>query len=143
MRTTCSLLLILGSLVTSEVFADACDVVSRSSSEAVKSIERHTCYSYSNMPADAIDWSCSNESKEMVSAEKRKVLKCADGSIGVCSAPLTQESLSNPKSAGRDVTPERLPLTSDARVITWYYDMEHLGQARSDCERSDGTWQTQ
>jgi len=116
--------------------------MTRSSSEAVKPVEGRTCYSYSNMPAEAINWSCSNESKEMLSTEKHKVARCADGSVGSCIAPLTQESLANPKSAGRSEPSTKPALPKDARVITYYYDTPSLGQARADCERNDGIWQT-
>lgn len=136
-------LLLLGAcLASSHVLAEACDVVTRSSSEAVKPVEGHTCYSYSNMPAEAIDWSCGNESKEMLSTDKRKVAKCAEGSVGSCIAQLTQETLANPKSMGRDEPATRPAIGKDARVITYYYDTPSLGQARTDCERSNGIWQT-
>lgn len=136
------LMVILGSLASGEVMAEACEVMTRSSSEAVKPVEGRTCYSYSNMPAEAINWSCSNESKEMLNTEKHKVPRCADGSIGSCIAPLTQESLANPKAAGRDEPSTRPALAKDARVVTYYYDTPSLGQARADCERSNGIWQT-
>jgi len=136
------LMVMLGSLASGEVLAEACEVMTRSSSEAVKPVEGRTCYSYSNMPAEAINWSCSNESKEMLSTEKHKVARCADGSVGSCIAPLTQESLANPKSAGRSEPSTKPALPKDARVITYYYDTPSLGQARADCERNDGIWQT-
>jgi len=136
------LMVMLGSLASGEVLAEACEVMTRSSSEAVKPVEGRTCYSYSNMPAEAINWSCSNESKEMLSTEKHKVARCADGSVGSCIAPLTQESLANPKSAGRSEPSTKPSLPKDARVITYYYDTPSLGQARADCERNDGIWQT-
>jgi len=136
------LMVMLGSLASGELLAEACEVMTRSSSEAVKPVEGRTCYSYSNMPAEAINWSCSNESKEMLSTEKHKVARCADGSVGSCIAPLTQESLANPKSAGRSEPSTKPALPKDARVITYYYDTPSLGQARADCERNDGIWQT-
>ncbi|EJN40076.1 hypothetical protein PMI38_00415 [Pseudomonas sp. GM84] len=137
------LMVMLGSLASAEVLAEACDVVTRSSSEAVKPVEGHTCYSFGNMPAEAINWSCSNESKEMLSTEKHKVARCADGSVGSCIAPLTQEALANPKAGGVGDGPSTRPaLPKDARVITYYYDTPSLGQARSDCERNNGIWQT-
>ncbi|MFF5864338.1 hypothetical protein [Pseudomonas sp. NPDC012596] len=136
------LMVMLGTLASGEVLAEACEVMTRSSSEAVKPVEGRTCYSYSNMPAEAINWSCSNESKEMLSTEKHKVARCADGSVGSCIAPLTQESLANPKSAGRSEPSTKPSLPKDARVITYYYDTPSLVQARADCERNDGIWQT-
>ncbi|QHG65122.1 hypothetical protein [Pseudomonas putida] len=133
---------LLASLASGEVLAEACDVQTRSSSEAVKPVEHHTCYSFSNMPAEAINWSCSNESKDMLSTEKHKVARCADGSVGSCIAPLTQETLANPKAGGRDQPSTKPALSKDARVITYYYDTPSLGQARADCERAEGIWQT-
>ncbi|WP_411567254.1 hypothetical protein [Pseudomonas sp. KU43P] len=136
-------MVLLGGLVSTQVLAEeACNVTTRSSSTAVKPVEGHTCYSFSNMPAEAINWSCSNESKEMLSTEKHKVARCADGSVGSCIAPLTQEALANPKAAGGAEPSTRPALSKDARVITYYYDTPSLGQARSDCERSNGIWQT-
>lgn len=137
-----ALLLLISSLASTQVLAEACDVTTRSSSEAVKPVEGHTCYSFSNMPAEAINWSCSNESKEMLNSQKHKVARCADGSVGSCIAPLTQEALANPKAAGRDEPSTKPTLPKDARVITYYYDTPSLGQARSDCERNNGIWQT-
>ncbi|UTL93681.1 hypothetical protein [Pseudomonas fluorescens] len=137
-----AMMLMLVSLASGEAFAEACDVLTRSSSEAVKPVEQRTCYSFSNMPAEAINWSCSNESKDMLSTEKHKVARCADGSVGSCIAPLTQETLANPKAAGQDQPSSRPALSKDARVITYYYDTPSLGQARADCERNEGIWQT-
>jgi hypothetical protein len=136
------LMVLLGSLVSTDALAEACDVTTRSSSTAVKPVEGRTCYSFSNMPAEAINWSCSNESKEMLSTEKHKVARCADGSVGSCIAPLTQEALANPKAVGGGEPSTRPALAKDARVITYYYDTPSLGQARNDCERNNGIWQT-
>ncbi|MBH3447353.1 hypothetical protein I5S84_00670 [Pseudomonas putida] len=132
------LTLMVVSLVCGQAVAEGCNVLTRSSSDAVTPVERHTCYSYSNLPAEAINWSCSNESKDMLNSEKSKVARCADGSVGSCIAPLTQEALANPKSVGGD----KPALPKDARVITYYYDTPSLGQARTDCERNNGIWQT-
>lgn len=137
-----SVLLLLASVASTQVLAEACDVTTRSSSEAVKPVEGHTCYSYENMPAETIAWSCSNESKEMLNTEKRRVARCADGSVGSCIAPLNQESLANARAAGdaNAASPPAVP--KDARLITYYYDTPSLGQAREDCERNNGVWQT-
>ena len=136
------LLLVLGSLASTQALAEACEVLTRSSSDAVKPVERRTCYSYADMPAEAIGWSCGNESKAMLSTQKRKVARCADGSVGSCIAPLTQEALANPNAAGRDEPSTKPAVPKDARVITYYYDTPSLAQARADCEHKDGIWQT-
>ncbi|ADR60138.1 MULTISPECIES: hypothetical protein [Pseudomonas] len=133
-----ALMMMVASLASGQAWAEACNVLTRSSSDAVTPVERHTCYSYSNMPAEVINWSCSNESKDMLNSEKSKVARCADGSVGSCIAPLTTEALANPKAIGG----KKPALPKDARVITYYYDTPSLGQARSDCERNNGVWQT-
>lgn len=136
------LLLLSCMLASPGVFAEACHVHSQSSSAQVSTVDTESCYEYRGMPDGAIDWSCSNESKEMLSTDKRKVAKCAEGSVGSCIAQLTQETLANPKSMGRDEPATRPAIGKEARVITYYYDTPSLGQARTDCERSNGIWQT-
>lgn len=142
MRAHLSLLL-LGCLASTQVLAGACDVMTRSSSQAVKPVEQHTCYSFSGMPDEAIAWSCSNESKEMLNSEKRQVAQCGGGSVGTCSAPLTQESLANPRSGERGEPVTRPTVPKDARVVTHYYSMADLGQAQIDCKNNNGVWQLQ
>ncbi|CAG8863481.1 hypothetical protein PS627_00419 [Pseudomonas fluorescens] len=134
-------LLLLGSLVSTDVLAEACDVMTRSSSEAVKPVEQHTCYSFDGMPDNAVAWSCSNESKEMLNSEKRQVAQCQEGSVGRCTAPLTQESLANPRSGGRGEQTTRPAVPKDARVVTHYYSTADLGQAQIDCKNNSGEWQ--
>lgn len=70
------LMVMVASLASGQALAEACNVLTRSSSDAVTPVDRHTCYSYSNLPAEAINWSCSNESKDMLNSEKRKVERC-------------------------------------------------------------------
>ncbi|MCO7518127.1 MULTISPECIES: hypothetical protein [unclassified Pseudomonas] len=141
MRTFLLFSLLVG-LAGGQAQAAGCDVVTQSSSESVKPVQGHTCYSFGNMPAEAIAWSCSNQSKEMLNSRKRPVERCADGSVGSCIAPLTQETLANPDAAGRDEPATRPAVPKEARIITYYYDTPSLGQARSDCQRNDGIWQT-
>ena len=135
------LMVMLGSLASAEVLAEACDVVTRSSSEAVKPVEGHTCYSFGNMPAEAINWSCSNESKEMLSTQKRRVQACQDNSVGRCTASLTQESLANPHATSKAPSRDSLAVPDGAQVVTYYYATAHLQQARKDCESAGGRWQ--
>lgn len=136
------LLLLLGSLASGSALAEACDVSTRSSSAAITPVQQHTCYEFTGVPVGSINWSCSNESKEMLNSEKRKVAQCGDRSLGRCTAPLTQESLANPDSAGSDEPSTRPALSKDARVVTYYYSTANLGQARTDCEQNDGVWET-
>ena len=142
MRIQLSLLL-LGSLASMQVLAEACDVMTRSSSSAVKPVEQHTCYSFTGMPGDAIAWSCSNESKEMLNSDKRQVAQCEQGSLGRCTAPLTQESLANPRSGGRGEPTTRPAVPTEARVVTHYYSTADLGQAQIDCKNNSGVWEVQ
>lgn len=139
MRTP-ALLLILASLASGPVLADACQVSTRSSSEAVPPVEVQTCYRLTGMPDDAIDWSCSNENKEMLNTEKRRGARCPDKETGQCSAPLTQESLANPKATSNDPDGARPTIPKEARVVTYYYDTRNQGQSRIDCEKAGGTW---
>ena len=61
------------SVIPTCVMAEGCDVQTRSSSSAVPAVSGHSCYEYEGTPVNAIDWSCSNESKDMVNAVKKKV----------------------------------------------------------------------
>lgn len=58
----------------SNALAAACDVYTHSQSEQVPVVEQHTCYTYEGVPADAIDWSCSNENKDMMNTKKPRSL---------------------------------------------------------------------
>lgn len=135
-----ALLLIIASLASGTVLADACQVTTRSSSAAVPEVETRTCYTLTGMPDEAIDWSCSSQNKEMLNTQKQRVPRCPDKEIGQCSAPLTQESLANPKATSNDPAADRPEIPSDARVLTYYYDTRNQGQARIDCEKAGGTW---
>jgi hypothetical protein len=134
------LLCLLG---TGPALADACHVMTRSSSAAVPEVEMETCYEFTGMPESAIDWSCSNESKEMLSSQKRKVERCADDTQGQCVAALTQESLANYRSTAETESQARPAIPNDAKVVTNFYSVANLGQARADCENSGGTWREQ
>ncbi|MGE8497491.1 MAG: hypothetical protein ACN6O6_08270 [Pseudomonas sp.] len=142
MRTPALFLsLVLGSLVTSTAFAEACYVTTRSSSEAIPKVEKDHCYEFVGAAKGDIDWSCSNESTEVLNSEKRKVERCEAGSQGRCEAALTQEALANHRSTGDDEEQARPAVPNDAKVITHYYNADDLAQARTDCESSGGTWQ--
>nr|WP_179058664.1 hypothetical protein [Pseudomonas taiwanensis]NWL76478.1 hypothetical protein [Pseudomonas taiwanensis] len=134
------LLFLLG---TGSALAEACHVMTRSSSSAVPAVEMESCYEFTGVPESTIDWSCSNESKEMLSSQKHPVERCADGSDGQCIAALTQESLANPRSGAENESQARPAIPNDAKVITYYYSVANLGQARTDCENSGGTWREQ
>lgn len=134
------LLLLIASLCPSLTMAQGCDVITRSQSPAVPVIESHTCYEYENMPVDAIDWSCSNESKEMLTSSKKKVARCGDQYKATCVGKLTPESLANPQSTSKDKDSKSLNIPADAQVATYYYDAEYLAQSKIDCETGGGSW---
>lgn len=135
------LCLTLGSLVSGPVLAEACYVSTRSSSDAVPEVEKEQCYEFSGVSEGDIDWSCSNESNEVLNTEKRKVAQCDTGSLGRCEAALTQETLANYRSTDQDESKPRPAVPNDAKVVTHYYSADDLAQARTDCERIGGTWQ--
>ncbi|MGV8890995.1 MAG: hypothetical protein ACOH2P_23765 [Pseudomonas sp.] len=134
------LLFLLASLSPTLVMAEGCDVLTRSQSPSVPVVVSHSCYEYEGMPVNAIDWSCSNESKEMLASTKKKVEQCADHSQATCIATLTQESLANPHSTSKDKNSKSLNIPDNAQVTTYYYNAEHLSQAKIDCESGGGHW---
>lgn len=132
--------LLLGSLSAGTALAEACYVSSRASSDAIAEVEKEHCYEFTGMEKGAIDWSCSNESNEMINSQQRKVAQCAPDSVGRCEAALTQESLANYRSTAEDQKQARPAVPNDAKVITHYYTAGDLKQVRIDCESSGGTW---
>jgi hypothetical protein len=136
------LLLLIVSLCPALTMAQGCDVITRSQSPSVPVIESHTCYEYENMPVDAIDWSCSNESKEMLSSTKKKVAQCADRYQATCVGRLTPESLANPQSTSKDKNSKAPNIPENAQVSTYYYNAENLAQSKIDCETGGGSWKT-
>lgn len=133
-------LLLIASLSPTLVFAEGCDVLTRSQSPSVPVVESHSCYEYEGMPVNSIDWSCSNESKEMMTSTKKKVEQCDDHYQATCIATLTQESLANPHSTSKDKNAKSLNIPDSAQVTTYYYDAEHLSQVKIDCESGGGHW---
>ena len=136
------LLLVIVSLSPALVMAQGCDVMTRSQSPSVPVVESHTCYEYEGMPVDAIDWSCSNESKEMLTSTKKKVEQCGDHYQATCLATLTQESLANPQSISKDKNSQSVNIPNNAQITTYYYGAEHLNQSKIDCETGGGSWKT-
>jgi hypothetical protein len=122
------------------VLAQGCDVITRSQSQAVPAIETRSCYEYKGVPAEAIGWSCSNESKGTLSTEKKPVERCAEGYVATCQARLTQEALANPHSTSKDRSGSSANLPDNAQVTRYYYGAEQLQQAKKDCETTGGQW---
>lgn len=134
-------LLLLGCLFASSgVLAEACHVHSQSSSAQVSTVATESCYEYRGMPGGAIDWSCSNESKEMIASEKRKVANCKAGYFGQCTAKLTQEALANHNSTSENQGENTLAVPDDAKVVTYYYTATDRPQTKIDCENGGGKW---
>jgi hypothetical protein len=134
------LLLLIATLSPALVMAQGCDVLTRSQSASVPVIESHTCYEYSGMPDDAINWSCSNQSKEMLTSTKNQVEHCADDYRASCIGTLTAESLANPDAMSKDKSSKSLTIPDHARSTTYYYDAENLNQSRIDCGTRGGEW---
>jgi hypothetical protein len=134
------LLLLIACLCPALAFAEGCDVLTRSQSPSIPVVESHSCYEYEGMPVNSIDWSCSNESKDMLTSTKKKVEHCADHYKATCVATLTQESLANPHSTSKDKNSQSLNIPNNAQVTTYYYGAEHIDQARIDCESGGGHW---
>jgi hypothetical protein len=103
-------------------------------------IESHSCYEYKGMPAETLDWSCSNENKGTLTTQKRKVERCAEGYVATCQARLTQEALANPRSTSKDKHGGSANLPDNAKVTWYYYGIEQLQQAQEDCESTGGNW---
>lgn len=133
-------LLLIASLSPTLVFAEGCDVLTRSQSASVPVVESHSCYEYEGMPVNSIDWSCSNESKEMLTSTKKKVAQCEERYQATCVATLTQESLANPHSTSKDKNSQRPNVPDNAQVTTYYYGADNLSQAKIDCESGGGHW---
>lgn len=125
------------------VMAQGCDVITRSQSQSVPAIESHSCYEYNGMPAETLDWSCSNESKGTVSTQKSKVERCDEGYVATCQARLTQEALANPRSTSKDRAGGSANIPDNAQVTWYYYGAEDLEQAQKDCETTGGRWKNQ
>ncbi|WP_434557414.1 hypothetical protein J3P95_13880 [Pseudomonas sp. Z5-35] len=133
-------LLLIACAVPSTVMAQGCDVTTRSQSQAVAQVETRSCYEYQGVPAEAIGWSCSNESKGTLSTEKKPVERCAEGYVATCKARLTQEALANPHSTSKDRSGGSANLPDNAQVIRYYYGAHQLQQAQKDCETTGGQW---
>ncbi|WP_434706257.1 hypothetical protein J3P85_13930 [Pseudomonas sp. Z1-12] len=137
------ILLLIACASPTAVMAQGCDVITRSQSQSVPVIESRSCYEYKGVPAETLDWSCSNESKGTVSTQKHKVERCDAGYVATCQARLTQEALANPRSTSKDKSGGSANLPDNAKVTWYYYGVEQLQQAQQDCETTGGEWKNQ
>jgi len=133
-------LLLIASLTGSHAFAAACHVSQNTPNKQVAAVVVESCYEFTMMPDESINWSCSNESNQPLGSEKNKVPNCKSGAKATCSAALTQESLANHRSTGDNQDAAELNLPAEAKVITHFYRMENRQQAKIDCESGGGTW---
>ncbi|SDP99156.1 hypothetical protein [Ectopseudomonas guguanensis] len=133
--------LLVGALAAGDALAEACHVSASASSEAIKEVAQEYCYEFVGMDDGAIDWSCHNETGDMINSQQRKVASCAEAHLGTCEAALTQETLTNPRSGDDDRGEPRPAVPNDAKVLTHYYQVGDLKQVRIDCESAGGTWQ--
>jgi len=132
--------LLVGALAAGDALAEACYVRASASSDAIQEVAQESCYEFVGMSEGDIDWSCSNETDDMINSEQRKVASCAESKLGSCEAALTQETLTNHRSRGDDREKPRPVVPNDAKVITHYYQAGDLKQVRIDCESAGGTW---
>lgn len=132
--------LLLGTLIAGDALAEACYVSARTSSDAIQEVAREFCYEFVGMAEGDIDWSCNNENNNMLNSDQRKVARCAGDGLGRCEAALTQATMSNYRAGDDDMGEARPAVPNDAKVITHYYQVGDLEQARLDCESAGGTW---
>lgn len=126
-------------LLAGDALAEACQVSTRPLSDQVPNVEQQSCYEHQGMPADSLAWSCSNEQEQMLEVRKTRVPACPPGHVARCSATLTQASLANHNATGHDEE-QSLRIPDDAKLVTYYYALDNVEQARKDCETSGGTW---
>ena len=134
------MLALLGSLASSLAFAAACHVSQSATSAQVPTVVLESCYEFSGVPAEAINWSCSNESNQPLGSDKHPVAACKSGFKATCSAPLSQESLANHRATGDDQAASSFSVPENAQVITYFYSLENQPQAKIDCELGGGKW---
>jgi hypothetical protein len=139
-RTLAVVLLVIAS---SEALAAACQVSTRSLSEDIPAVVIQSCYVYEGMEEGAIDWSCSNENQGMLDHETKLVENCPSGYFGSCTSTLTQESLANPKAIGDIKTGTPMAIPDDAKIVSYFYQVDEKEQARKDCTTAGGNWQNQ
>ena len=132
--------LLVGALAAGDALAEACYVSARTSSDAIAEVAQEFCYEFTGMDEGAIDWSCHNESDDMLNTDQRKVASCAEAKLGTCEAALTQETLANYRSGDDDQGEPRPSVPNQAKVVTHYYQAGDLKQVRIDCESAGGTW---
>ncbi|WP_043307247.1 hypothetical protein [Pseudomonas sp. ML96] len=133
--------LLIGCLLAPLALAEGCHILTQSSSPGVAAVETESCYEFQGMPAGTINWSCSNESQETLGTRQEKVAKCDAGYVASCRAAITQETLANHRSSSSNPPANEPNVPDDAKVVTYYYDLDDPTQAKNDCEKGGGTWE--
>lgn len=136
-----TLAVVLLAIASSEALAAACEVSTRSLSQKIPAVVMQSCYVYEGMEEGAIDWSCSNENQGMLDHEKKLVEKCPSDYLGSCTSSITQESLANHKAIGDLKTGTPMAVPDDAKIVSYFYQVDEKEQARKDCTAAGGSWQ--
>ncbi len=137
-------LLCAGLLVTLSLPASAqsCYVHSETSGAVPAPVVTEKCFEFQGIDAgDSMRWVCSDT--EAVGNSRRELRDSCPGEyFGVCSAPMTPETLANEQSAGSQAKQETWPtqVPQDARIVTYHYHASDRAQAKIDCERAGGQW---
>ncbi|WP_313024146.1 hypothetical protein [Pseudomonas lopnurensis] len=122
--------------------AQSCYVHTETSGAVPAPVVTEQCFEFHGLDKDdAIDWVC--QDNEAVENSRREIRdSCPEGHFGVCTAPMTPETLANERAAGSQAANGTWPTTvdDDARVVTYHYHASDRAQAKVDCESSGGTW---
>ncbi len=133
---------ILAILLGGPAAAQSCYVHSEASGAVPAPVVTEKCFEFENLDdRDAMRWTCSDG--EDVGNTRRELRdSCPAGHFGVCSAPMTAETLANEHSAGSQADngtwPDQVP--EQARIVTYHYHASDRAQAKIDCERAGGQW---
>jgi len=137
--------LALVGLISLPAFAESCYVTSDSAVAGPGGIRTESCYEHIGMPMGSLNWSCNDNTKDVLHTRAEKRPNCPAGYFGKCLAALTQETLANPDSSGRygnqAGTPPNVP--DEAKILTYHYKAENKAQAKADCEQGGGKWSEQ
>jgi len=122
--------------------AQSCYVRSEASGAVPSPVVTEHCFEFHNLDKDdAMDWLCQDNGA--VESSRREIrASCPAGYFGICTAPMTPETLANERAAGSQAANGTWPTTvdDDARIVTYHYQATNRAQARAECESAGGTW---
>ena len=121
--------------------AQSCYVQSETSGAIPAPVVTEQCFEFHGMDSGAIDWVC--QDNEAVKNSRREIRdSCPGGHFGVCTAPMTPETLANERATGSQAKNGTLPtqVNDDATIVTYLYQASDRGQAKIDCESAGGSW---